>query len=56
MGAESCQNGRTGESQSPETERNLEHGKVLRRRVAHGKAGEAAGIMFCRASWDVSNT
>lgn len=33
MGAESCQNGRNGESQSPETE-NLEHGKALRRERA----------------------
>ena len=56
VGAESCQNGRNGVSQSPETERNLEHWKTRRRGVAHGKAGEAAGIMFRRASWDMLNT
>ena len=35
VGAESCQNGRNGVSQSPETERNLEQWKALRMRVAH---------------------
>ena len=35
VGAESCQNGRNGVSQSPETERNMEQWKALRRRVAH---------------------